>query len=216
MSDTTPTPLATLSGQPFVTIVSGLPRAGTSLMMKMLEAGGRAMTTRGTQGDPTMWQESFPRRAFLNRVCLTLIVTTGLWMGALAIPGPSRADDRPAGERPFTVECYYRARWGYADEFIRLFRKNHLPVLKKLVEKGRILKISAVKPRYHGTEDGRWDYRVTIVFKDPVVAHDPSVEEAIKKQLFPDQETFKKEEQRRFEILQAHWDLPVEDVTLDE
>ena len=29
------------------------------------------------------------------------------------------------------------------------------------------------------------------------------------KQLYPDQDTYKKEEQRRFEILEAHWDLPV-------
>lgn len=35
------------------------------------------------------------------------------------------------------------------------------------------------------------------------------------KQLYPDQETFKKEEQRRFEILDARWDLPIKDVDLD-
>lgn len=28
-----------------------------------------------------------------------------------------------------------------------------------------------------------------------------------------DQEFYKKEEQRRFEILDAHWDLPIKDVT---
>jgi len=32
--------------------------------------------------------------------------------------------------------------------------------------------------------------------------------------LYPDQETFKKEEQRRFEILLAHWDVPVSPVPL--
>jgi hypothetical protein len=141
-----------------------------------------------------------------------LLVAAGVGLCALAGP----ADETPDAKRFFTVECYYRARWGYADEFIRLFRKNHLPVLRSLIEKGRIVKVTAVRPRYHGTEDGRWDYRVTIVFKDAVVAHDPSVEEAIKKQLFPDQETFKKEESRRFEILSAHWDLPVEDVNLHD
>jgi hypothetical protein len=130
--------------------------------------------------------------------------------------GVSAYAETSAEGHPFTVECYYRARWGQVDEFIRLYRKNHLPVLKKSIEKGRILKLSAVRPRYHATEDSRWDYRVTIVFKDAVVAHDPSVEEEIKKQLFPDQEAFKREEQRRFDILQAHWDIPVEDVTLDE
>jgi hypothetical protein len=75
--------------------------------------------------------------------------------------------------------------------------------------------VTAVKPRYHATEDGRWDYRVTIVFRDADAAADASGEDAIKAELFPDQETFLREEQRRFEILQAHWDVPIEDVDLD-
>jgi len=117
---------------------------------------------------------------------------------------------------PYTVEYYYKVQWGYADEFIGLFKKNHYPVLKKQQEMGRILSVSAVKPRYHTTEDGRWDYRVTIVFKDAATALDPSFdEEALIEQLFPDQATYKKEEQRRFQILLAHWDLPVQDVDLN-
>jgi hypothetical protein len=119
-------------------------------------------------------------------------------------------------DRPYVVECYYRARWGYADEFIRLFKKNHLPVLNKLASEGRITKITAVKPRYHGTEDGRWDYRVTLVFKNAGAAFDSAHEDEIKKQLFPGQETYEREEQRRFEILSAHWDVPVVDVPLGE
>ena len=128
----------------------------------------------------------------------------------------ARAEQPKSQDRPFVAEYYYKARWGYADEFIRLFKKNHLPVLKKQIETGRILRVSAVKPRYHATEDGRWDYRVTIVFKNVAAAHDTSGEEAIKKELFPDQENFKREEQRRFEILLAHWDVPIEDVDLDQ
>jgi hypothetical protein len=122
----------------------------------------------------------------------------------------------PKAPPTYTLECYYRAMWGHADEFLQLFRKNHLPVLQALQEKGRIQQISIVKPRYHGTEDGRWDYRVTIVFRNAEVALDPSVEEALKKELFPDQETFQKEESRRFEILAAHWDIPVQSVSVEE
>ncbi len=118
--------------------------------------------------------------------------------------------------RPFTVEYYYKAKWGYADEFIRLFKKNHLPVLKKEKEIGRILQVSASAPKYHGTEEGRWDYRVTIVWKDAATAHDGFDAQPLIKQLFPDQETFKREEQRRFEILVAHWDLPIVDVDLEK
>ena len=35
-----------------------------------------------------------------------------------------------AGEgKPFVVEYYYKAKWGHADEFLRLFKKNHYPIL---------------------------------------------------------------------------------------
>jgi hypothetical protein len=78
-----------------------------------------------------------------------------------------------------------------------------------------MLQVSAVAPRYHTTEDGRWDYRVTIVFKNATVANSDFDEKALIKQLYPDQETYKKEEQRRFEILDAHWDLPIKDVDLN-
>ncbi len=113
------------------------------------------------------------------------------------------------------VESYYRPKWGLAGEFIGLYKKNHLPVLKQLQAEGRIQSIVAVKPRYHATEDGRWDYRVTLTFRDAASAHDPGHEEAIKKQLFPDQKTYVAEEQRRFEILISHWDILVDDVDLD-
>jgi hypothetical protein len=74
--------------------------------------------------------------------------------------------------------------------------------------------VTATKPRLHATEDGRWDYRVTITWKNVGVTADGFDSETITKQLFPDQETFKREEQRRFEILLGHWDVPVTDVDL--
>jgi hypothetical protein len=137
-------------------------------------------------------------------------------LGAVTGPHrPARAEGPKTPSKPFVAEYYYTAQWGHADEFIRLFKKNHLPVLKRQIKAGRILRVTAVKPRYHATEDGRWDYRVTIVFRDADAAADASGEEAIKAELFPDQETFLREEQRRFAILQAHWDVPIEDVDLD-
>ena len=128
-----------------------------------------------------------------------------------AVEGQTRTQ-----EEPFVADYYYKAKWGYADEFIALFKKNHYPVLKKQIETGRILSVTCVKPRYHATEDGRWDYRVTIVFKNMAAALDQASEEAIIKKLFPDQETYKREEQRRFEILLGHWDTPIVSVPLDK
>jgi len=122
----------------------------------------------------------------------------------------------PASDRPFVVEYYYKAHWGHADEFLALFKKNHYPLLKKEVEMGRMLKVWMDQPRYHTTEDGRWDFRVTIVFKNANLANEPFDEEALKRQLFPDQQAYAREEQRRFEILEAHWDLPIKPVDLDK
>ena len=140
---------------------------------------------------------------------LVVVVCLSLRSASIAQTPRPKADDET-----FVADYYYKAKWGYADEFIALFKKNHFPVLKKQMESGRIISVSAAKPRYHATEDGRWDYRVTIVFKNATVANDPSGEEVIIKRLFPDQDTFKREEQRRFEILLAHWDVPVVNVDL--
>ena len=128
---------------------------------------------------------------------------------SLAATSAAAAQAPPAGaSTPFVVEYYYTARWGYADEFIRLFKKNHYPVLKRQMELGNILEITAEAPRFHGTEDGRWDYRITLVWKNAAALHE-AFPEAELRRLYPDQETFRREEQRRFEILIAHWDLPV-------
>jgi hypothetical protein len=139
-----------------------------------------------------------------------------LLFAAILTPAAVHAQSTPApSDQPFVVEYYYKARWGYADEFLKLFKKNHYPLLKKEVEMGRMVKVWMDQPRYHTTEDGRWDYRVTIVFKNATVANEPFDEDALKKQLFPDQEGYQHEEQRRFMILEAHWDLPIKTVDLD-
>jgi len=127
---------------------------------------------------------------------------------------PTSPNAAAANDQPFIIEYYYKVKWGHQEEFLTLFKKNHLPLLQKEVQMGRMLQVSAVTPRYHTTEDGRWDYRVTIVFKNATVANENFDEAALAKQLYPDQETYKREEQRRFEILDAHWDLPIKPLDL--
>jgi hypothetical protein len=132
-------------------------------------------------------------------------------------PAPLKAEGAPPQVgvgQPYTVEYYYKLPWGRQQEFLQLFLKNHYPLLEKIRATGRILSLKVETPAYHTTEDGRWDYRVTIRYKDSTVATTANPDEAaIKKELWPNQATFVKEEQRRFEILLAHWDLPVTDIT---
>ena len=41
-----------------------------------------------------------------------------------------------AQDKPYVVEYYYKAKWGYADEFLTLFKKNHYPLLKRQAAAG--------------------------------------------------------------------------------
>lgn len=117
-------------------------------------------------------------------------------------------------DQPYMVEYYYKAQWGHQQEFLQLFLKNHYPLLRKQVETGRLLSVKIEQPAYHTTEDGRWDYRVTIRYRNSTLATTANPDEArLIKELWPDQETYRREEQRRFEVLLSHWDLPVTDIT---
>ena len=121
---------------------------------------------------------------------------------------------QPGADQPYLIEYYYKVQWGHQKEFLDLFLKNHYPLLQKIVSTGRMLSVKIEAPTYHTTEDGRWDYRVTIRYKNSTMATTANPdEEALTKQLWPDQATYQREEQRRFEILVSHWDLPVNDIT---
>ena len=124
------------------------------------------------------------------------------------------APPQGAANKPYAMEYYYKAQWGHQQEFLNLFLKNHYPLLQERVKAGDFLSVKIETPANHMTEDSRWDYRVTITFKNSTVATtaNPAEEETMKK-LFPDQTTYQQEEKRRFEILLAHWDIPVTDIT---
>jgi len=124
------------------------------------------------------------------------------------------ANSQPKNDESFAIENYYKVKWGYADEFIDLWKKNHYPLLKKAQEKGDIISVIAEKPRYHSGEDTRWDFKVTIVFKNIALAFDENLTTPYKKQLYPDTDKLAKDEQHRFELLIAHWDVMIEKIEL--
>lgn len=125
------------------------------------------------------------------------------------------AQAQPAkAETSFSIENYYKVKWGFADEFIHLWKTNHYPLLKKAIEKGDIISVTAEQPKLHSGEDTRWDFKVTIVFKNSDKAFDAALTEPYKKILYPDAEKLKKDEQLRFELLIAHWDVMIDKVAL--
>ena len=144
------------------------------------------------------------------RYLLALLLPSIVVLPAFAQGAPPQG----GADQPYTMEYYYKVQWGHQQEFLDLFLKNHYPLLKKEVETGRMISVKVETPSNHMTEESRWDYRVTIKFKNSTIATTSNPDEdAWVKQLWPDQEKYKREEQRRFELLLSHWDLPVADIT---
>jgi hypothetical protein len=135
-----------------------------------------------------------------------------LALALLLALGPAVAE--PADEAPVTIAYYYKVRWGFQQEFERLFLKNHFPLLAAQKEAGRIRAVNLYKPAFHGDGRADWTFLVVITFANWTAFHAPSGEEELARKLFPDQAAFKKEEGRRFEILDGHWDIPLAPVAV--
>ncbi len=142
------------------------------------------------------------------RFLLSLLIALGFLASLQATPqGPT--------DPPYAVAYYYKVKWGHYDEFLRLFKKNHWPLLKAEQEQGRILRVEAYQPTFHGEGRADWHFMTIIVYKNWNAVIDQSGREALLRRLFPDQERFQAEERRRFELLEAHWDVPLTPVPLD-
>ncbi len=94
-------------------------------------------------------------------------VRTTLLLFVLARPLLAQgAPPQVTADEPYTMEYYYKVQWGHQREFLRLSLKNHYSLLRKGVESGRMISVKIETPANHMTEDARWDYCVTIKFKN--------------------------------------------------
>src|SRR5687767_2565326 len=110
---------------------------------------------------------------------------------------------------PVTVAYYYKVKWGYQDEFLELFKRNHYPLLEAQVKSGRLVRVEAFTPRFHGDGRSDWTFMTVLVFKNWQAFGDNSAERELITRMYPDQSTYKIQEKRRFELLDAHWDVPL-------
>ena len=112
-----------------------------------------------------------------------------------------------------TTWYFYKVKWGSQEEFLDLFQRNHYPVLKARLDAGHYASIRTFTPTYHGDGRADWTFAVELIERAGTTGT-PSEEEVIKK-LYPDQKRFREEEQRRFGLLEAHWDAPLNTVDFE-
>ena len=124
------------------------------------------------------------------------------------------ATAQPSSAEPVTVEHYYRIKWGSAEEFKRLYRLNHEPLLTEMQKQGFITAIKTEEPFTHLAGNQRWDLRVSITYRDAssAVVVGGAFDKAFgaaKMRLYPDKKKLEAEEAKRFGLLEEHWDVIV-------
>ena len=130
---------------------------------------------------------------------------------ALLLPALSgaQAPPKPAPNQPVTAAYYYRVKWGFQDEFERLFLKNHYPVLKaEMASTGPIQSVLLYKPMFHGDGRADWTYLVVITYKSWAAMNQPR-EEGLLKRLYPDPLAYAERFEHRLEqLIEEGWLLP--------
>ena len=134
------------------------------------------------------------------KCAMLLLVLAGLGAGLAAAQPP-----KPS-VKGYEVEWVYRVRYGFIDEWWDLFRKYQIPILDREKSLGYVLDYRIYHPQLHTDEAARWDYRVEITYRDFDGARH---EEEIANALFADTPTRKRDENRRWELTENHWDLPI-------
>lgn len=133
------------------------------------------------------------------------LLAAGAAIGVLmAVPGLAQ----PAS-KPYQVEWVYRVKYGYQDEWWKLFQKYQIAILDREKQLGFVTNYIVDRPGLHTSEDARWDYRIVITYPSfEASQHEGEVQH----QLFSDQATLRKEEDRRWELTLNHWDLPIRQI----
>ncbi len=128
------------------------------------------------------------------------VLQLGWGLGAQATAEPPRNEQLQP-----VVESYYKIAPGKADEWLELYRSEHLPILQERKREGHILEIRILRPFLHQGGPA-WDFKVILTFRDFAVLGDRAHSGAIERRLYPEWEAHQQAERRRWEITEKHWD----------
>jgi hypothetical protein len=154
---------------------------------------------------------------FSTRICAAALFLSMLILamgGTTPVVAAIQQAEATPTKKPVIIEWVYRIQYGHEDEWWHIFKKYQIAILERQKQLGYVKEYTVFAPSLHTSEDSRWDYRVVIVraSEDPP----PGQSEAdVARQLFPDQATFVREENRRWELTTNHWDLPIHVVKAD-
>ncbi len=119
-----------------------------------------------------------------------------------------------------TIQYYYKlvpgaATPGGGGEWLALYKKNHHPILRQLAKEGFILSEKLYERRFHA-ESPAWDFKVVMVWRDwSALEQAQAREPEIIRSLYPDKAAHEREEKRRWELTERHWDDVLREIPLE-
>jgi hypothetical protein len=111
------------------------------------------------------------------------------------------AQQSPAAPGPFVVEQTYWIKPGKELQFIGLFEKNRIPLLRARIKDGRALWVRFARPNFNSSNE-QWDLRVTVAWRDAESAIEPIAQ--AKSQLTTEQQIIE-------ELIVERTDVPVQE-----
>lgn len=145
---------------------------------------------------------------------MRIIRWLGMGVVILATLTPTLGTDTPASG-PVTIEYYYKLAPGANKEWLALYKKNHNPILKQLMKEGLLRSETLYERRYHAAAPA-WDYKITMVWRDWAALEQAREREPeVIRSLYPNKEDHDRQETRRWEITEQHWDDVLREVSLD-
>ncbi len=141
--------------------------------------------------------------------------------GGSALAAAGQAPSAAAAEGgPVTIEYYYKLVPGAMvpggqGEWLALYLKNHNPILREHIKAGLIKSEKLYERRFHAQEPA-WDYKVVMVWHDWAALQEASRKEPeIVRSLYPNKADHDREEKRRWELTERHWDDVLREVPLE-
>ena len=123
------------------------------------------------------------------------------------------AQQAPVTRAPLIVERTYWIKPGKELQFIELFEKNRVPMLRARVKEGHILWMRLSRPQFNAINE-QWDLRLTVAWRDADTAMERIA--LAKTQMGKDTQRMSMEQQIMEELILERTEVPVQEWTVGD
>jgi len=141
---------------------------------------------------------------------ITLAIAAALMTGT---PVSAQANDQETSANPSIVLAYYKIKPNRLDDWIKLFKTWHVPIIEDMKKDGSLVDVQFF------TNGHRRDWDFFTIITRSTEGQGPKTrisQEARARKLFPDFAAYERGEKERWDLTVEHWDDIPTELELDE